>query len=83
MRRSVGANRGEVAPATIDAFNAWLAREHGAVMAFMKARPERYGDPAELDRDPMFAAPAPVVGGFWEKGNGWTRRDPGAVALAA
>ncbi|QPC87122.1 hypothetical protein GA830_10490 [Mesorhizobium sp. NBSH29] len=67
--RSVCDNAGQVRPETIDAFNAWLDREHAAMMAYMINQPERYGDADELRAE--FPAPENVAAGHWASG-GWT-----------
>lgn len=46
-----------IAQEVVEAFNAWRAASHASDMAHLKAHPERYGDFAEIEANPLFAAP--------------------------
>lgn len=43
---------------TVAAFNAWRERERRAMLEFMRARPERYGDVSDIDEIPTPARAA-------------------------
>jgi hypothetical protein len=72
--RCVCDNGGEVLPETVAAFNAWRAAEAQRMADFMKARPERFGADIQTET-PMLAA-----GGYWQRGEGWIRRETLSIA---
>lgn len=72
--RSDGRDAGEIDADTIAAFNAWRAREHAAMLEYMIAHPERYGDAESLRAE--YPAPPAVAAGRFDNLTGWSRIEP-------
>ena len=60
---SLGASDRAPSLAFLREFNAWLAEDHAEQLAFIRSRPERYGEITEADIAPggLFAGPAPAA----------------------